>query len=740
MTMRPSAITDDHLRRIALLYLRQSDPRQVRDNWGSTEAQRELVNLLKAWGWPAERIQIIDDLGMHASVAGDRVGLKDALEMMRQDRVGIFMVSDDDRLSRNRLDFAEFQEVSAVHNVLYAIRDQVFDYSSPENELVGQIISDTTVYRSKALFRMLKNAKVAMAKKGRAVSWPPVGYVAIDRRWIKDPDPAVREVIDLIFTKIFELGSGRALVRYLRRRGIKIPRRPRQGEPKRWADATWSHLQLFFRNEAYTGVYSYGVRAVDRRAPRYRNGHHRRRNVRAEDVIRHENHHEPYIEPDRWRAIHALLRGNINVPGRSTVLGRGPTLVQGLLRCTVHDATLYPTFSRHQERLPGGQAVSAASYDCVRRFAERAESARCMRLRARWLHPLIEKELFRELTPPRFEAVAAAVAEAQVAYDAARRHRDQHASRLEQLAAQLQREYINAPDSSPFLKERLRCDAEDACAKHAALLEEYRRQPLQAPVELTEAQKQEIRAKLADLPGLWHHPGISHEQRKLLCRRAIRKIHLTPGAETIRVEIEWAWGATTRVQFLTHDGTDAIIARGIEAGLSAPAIAEQLNAAGARRWKTLGPFTSADVHSRARMLGIAPPSAAACEIIVAGLRTHKSVLAVAAELERRGIKHRLGPWRYVFVLGALKQMKAGKVAGFESPPPLTNARTELQRLWNESHDAEHVAAQLNALGFRRTKGTRLYTARAVRRRLRNAGTDAPAQHHEVGPHARSARD
>ena len=64
-------ITPDHLRRLAIVYVRQSTEEQVRDNTGSTEYQRGLVEVARALGWEESQIQIIDeDLGRSGSSAG----------------------------------------------------------------------------------------------------------------------------------------------------------------------------------------------------------------------------------------------------------------------------------------------------------------------------------------------------------------------------------------------------------------------------------------------------------------------------------------------------------------------------------------------------------------------------------------------------------------------------------------------------------------------------------------------
>ena len=58
--MRETKITEDHLKRDAYLYVRQSSPRQVTEHNESTQRQYALRNRAIAAGWPVERIRVID--------------------------------------------------------------------------------------------------------------------------------------------------------------------------------------------------------------------------------------------------------------------------------------------------------------------------------------------------------------------------------------------------------------------------------------------------------------------------------------------------------------------------------------------------------------------------------------------------------------------------------------------------------------------------------------------------------
>jgi DNA invertase Pin-like site-specific DNA recombinase len=106
---RPSQITESHVRRRVILYLRQSSEEQVRNNIGSTALQRDLKNQLEEWGWSPDLITVIDsDLGASGSRPGQRAGFADLLAQIESGAVGMVAVTDISRLGRNLQDISDF--------------------------------------------------------------------------------------------------------------------------------------------------------------------------------------------------------------------------------------------------------------------------------------------------------------------------------------------------------------------------------------------------------------------------------------------------------------------------------------------------------------------------------------------------------------------------------------------------------------------------------------------------------
>ena len=70
--LRSHKITDEHLQRQAIVYVRQSTQRQVLEHRESTARQYALADRAVALGWPTAAVEVIDeDQGRSGSSAED---------------------------------------------------------------------------------------------------------------------------------------------------------------------------------------------------------------------------------------------------------------------------------------------------------------------------------------------------------------------------------------------------------------------------------------------------------------------------------------------------------------------------------------------------------------------------------------------------------------------------------------------------------------------------------------------
>ena len=121
MVSAQQKITSSHLERVAIVYLRQSSPRQVRENFRSTERQYALAEEAARLGWEAERIAVIDgDLGISGrfSDAQARKGYTQLVSRVCLGEVGAILGLEVSRLARSNAETQRLLEFCALTDTL----------------------------------------------------------------------------------------------------------------------------------------------------------------------------------------------------------------------------------------------------------------------------------------------------------------------------------------------------------------------------------------------------------------------------------------------------------------------------------------------------------------------------------------------------------------------------------------------------------------------------------------------
>ena len=595
MNPRPPQIRDAHIRRAAVVYIRQSTSYQVRVNVGSTEVQRAIPATLSDWGWPLDRIDVIDDdLGVSGSTPGARLGFNNLVERVRAGDVGLVAVTDTSRLTRNLPDLARFIEVAREHDVLLLQSGQVTDFRDPNSAFIGVILGANTERENRARILDSQRARRKKAEAGIATTHPPLGYVSSHGQWLKNPAPRVRDVVQLIFDKFLELGTTGALARSFHQLGIKIQTRKWNGVPT-WTLPTRTRLFEILKHPAYAGVYRFGKTLVTRT-----DGKRRQVPQPTRQWIWIEDHHEPYVSMAVWLGIQDRLAASRNTP--RTHAGRGEALVQGVMRCTFH-GSMFRTSYVNRATVPQERKKRHPSYRCAPHQTISGASTLCSEIAARFIDHLVEAELLKVLTVPSLETIETATRYALREYDALVRARDDDMRRAEQAAAALERTHDQTDGEQIHLKKRLSERLEQALSDLDDLRASYRLRPLTPPISLEASTIRELRDILNDLPTLWRSEYVTPQQRKAVLRLAIRVIDATPDRHTWTLDIEWAGGQRTRVHALTRFGIDREVARARQEGLSASEIVEDFNRRGIVRRAGVysgHPFTEREIQQLLR--------------------------------------------------------------------------------------------------------------------------------------------
>src|ERR1700688_1401967 len=169
-------IKPEHLARRAIVYLRQSSDKQVRQNLESQRLQYEVAERIRALGWT--QVEIIDsDLGSSAAMASARrEGFERVLSLVALGEVGIVGSREGSRLSRTDKDWRRLLEVCQIFGTLIADEQQVFDLNNLDDQLVLGIKGTLSVVELKVLRQRFLAGQEAKARRGDLFKRLPIGY------------------------------------------------------------------------------------------------------------------------------------------------------------------------------------------------------------------------------------------------------------------------------------------------------------------------------------------------------------------------------------------------------------------------------------------------------------------------------------------------------------------------------------------------------------------------------------
>src|SRR5215471_14737507 len=160
--MKSSTITDAHLEKHAVVYLRQSTSFQVDHHTGSTTRQYQLQDQARALGWAAERIVVIDeDLGVSGSGSRLRTGFQEMLTLIASGQVGAVFAVHESRLARNIWDFVQLLTLCEQYHVLLIIDGAVKDPREDRDRLVSLVMGTFADLENRDRTRQLRSAKLA---------------------------------------------------------------------------------------------------------------------------------------------------------------------------------------------------------------------------------------------------------------------------------------------------------------------------------------------------------------------------------------------------------------------------------------------------------------------------------------------------------------------------------------------------------------------------------------------------
>src|SRR6201981_1880134 len=537
-------IKPEHLARKAIVYLRQSSEKQVRQNKESQLLQYAVAERVRALGWT--QVEIINsDLGSSAGLAAaQREGFERVLSLVALGELGIVGSREVSRLSRTDKDWCRLLEVCQIFGTLIADEQQVYDLNYLDDQLVLGIKGTLSVVELKVLRQLLQAGQEHKARRGELFKRLPVGYVRDPMdKIVFHPDQRICEAIQLVFAKFRERWSVRQTFQWFRDHDIELPANPIQGTRIVWKIPSQSLIRDILCNPFYAGVYVWGGRPVKTLLVEGRLEKRQGAMRRAEDCrVFIRDHHVGYIDWATFEENQRMTRRNsVNWQSDETMaaIRAGQGLLVGLLRCGHCGRKLHV-------RYWGGRGTHAR-YLCKGDYDDGGRY--CLVLGGAWVDRRLSQELLRVISPFGAEASLRALEELS-ARDAAQR------AALSSKLEQLEYEAKKAFEQYDAVDARNRLAAGELERRWNEKLEEITtvKQRLSSLNEkrysLSSEEEARIRLMGENFAEIWRSDRCPATLKKMIFRTAIEEIIVREEKQnkTLQFTIHWSGGTHTQLE------------------------------------------------------------------------------------------------------------------------------------------------------------------------------------------------
>jgi DNA invertase Pin-like site-specific DNA recombinase len=539
-------IGQNHLSRMACVYLRQSTAHQVEFNRESTERQYALAERALSLGWDKTQIKILDgDLGKTGQTTSGREDFHKLMAAVGLSEVGAVLALEASRLSRSQADWHKLLDICALTDTLVIDHDGIYNPNDFNDRVLLGFKGTWSHTELHGMRLRLQGAKLNKAHKGELRCHPPTGYVYDQSgTLVFDPDEGVVEAIKLVFEQFERLGTAYQVVRYFVDHNLPFPRRiwqPGEKATLHWGPANHSRIIAILHNPTYTGTYVYGRR---RSIPVIEGGQVVKVKIQQLSIddwkVKIPDAHPAYVTWQQYQVNQSRLESN---HGASSLDGRlgsprmGGALLQGLVICGKCGRRMSPRYY--------GDGGKRASYDCNQLRKQDAHFGICWSVAASAIDAAVEAYILEAVSESQI-ALSLAVLEELVGEVQQLEHQWQlKLERARYEANRAFRQYDAVDPENRLVARTLEQRWNEKLQQLAELEADYQQARTVERLELSPEQRQQILAIAANLPTLWREPTTTTKERKEMLSLLVSQVALTPIDSPTR---------QTRVQILTHTG------------------------------------------------------------------------------------------------------------------------------------------------------------------------------------------
>jgi len=540
-------ITSSHLSRQAIVYLRQSSAAQLENNRESTDRQYALAGKAREFGWPDERIVVIDeDLGLSGSGSTARSGFARLTSEVALARVGLVLGLEVSRLARNNAEWYRLIDLAGFTDTLIGDADGVYHPAVFNDRLLLGLkgtMSEAELYILRARLNGGIQNKAARGELRRGL---PVGFVwgQADGEVRLHPDEAVVAAIRCVFARFAEMGSARRVWLWSHSEGFQFPLQMHARAEIRWVEASYTAIHHVLSNPVYAGAYVYGktrretvLDASGARTKRIR------RLPRSEWRVFIPEHHTGYIDWPTYEANQRRLAQNTRPePHRSSgAVREGGALLQGLASCG-HCGRRLHTHYRGRNSTPG--------YHCSGKTLVEGRGVFCLNVGGVQIDDAVTKAFIAALEPARLTAAIAAAERLEADREAALKPWRLAAERASYEAQRAERRYRAVDPENRLVARGLEREWEASLKALETAKADLARRESERRRTITEQERSRLLALGPDLVSLWNASTTTARDRKELLRTLIDEVVVRVEREAFcaHLTVRWKGGALTDIE------------------------------------------------------------------------------------------------------------------------------------------------------------------------------------------------
>jgi DNA invertase Pin-like site-specific DNA recombinase len=539
-------LTTEHLRRRAIVYVRQSTPTQLVQNRESQLRQYKLADYARQLGFTD--VEMIDeDLGRSGSGLTERPGFQRLVSEVCEGKVGAVFSLEASRLARNGRDWHHLIELCGLVNALVIDQEGVYDPRLSNDRLLLGLRGTMSEFELSVLRQRSQEAIRQKAQRGELRFCLPVGFCWGPKNTIElDPDQRVQNAIHLVFQKFQELNSARQVLLWYREEQITVPAIG-YGNIEHgiyWKLPLYNTILSILTNPSYAGAYAFGrtegqTKVTGGRARRT-DGHEK---PRDQWLVLIRGHHPGYISWEQFELIQKRLSENAHMKsrmGRQTGRG-GASLLVGLMRCRRCGRMMRVHYA--------GKSRAEMRYLCVNGNINQG-IPRCVSFGGSRVDEAVSSEVVKVVQPTAIQAALQAASQVLEQHNEKTRALELELEQARYEARLTARRYESVDPDNRLVASELEARwnvSLERVQQIEARLEQARRSPVTPSVD-----KEALLSLAGDFSAVWSSAAADNALKQRIVRILVQEIIADVDERTgeIVLVIHWIGGRHSELRFL----------------------------------------------------------------------------------------------------------------------------------------------------------------------------------------------